>query len=218
MLIETGAVVLEEDLGSLAFTPDLRRASRNMLFAVCALERIFRAEPYSTFDGQRTALILGTNSGEIDTSSEFVLTHARSGLARPLLFQNSLHNSTAGFLSLRFAIQGPVFTLSSGAETPGECTGLAEMLLADHLADRVIVALVESHKLMAGLALEARPAEGCAVLSFGREVAARCSQGYERNLWLAQVMRPYSESPEFSPLFDITSSEFFSVARDWRPC
>jgi 3-oxoacyl-(acyl-carrier-protein) synthase len=57
--------------------------------------------------------VFGTSHGELEVTKDFLVTLSTKGLARPILFQNSLHHSTLGFISLKLGISGPGITVSN---------------------------------------------------------------------------------------------------------
>ncbi len=211
MLIRSGAVSRTLDAGA-EVAPALRKATRNMRFALEALGRAFKQAPeLGRLAREDVSLVVGTNSGELDTSSEFLLTMENTGLARPLLFQNSLHNSTAGFLSIHFGVKGPLFTVSNGLATPGEAVELARLLLSEGQCRAAAVVLVESHQRMADLICSTRrPAEGAACLVFSGEGA----EGTARALpcRVEEIAADYESHTDFMPLIDISTCGFFRVA------
>ncbi|MCB0393936.1 MAG: hypothetical protein KDD25_05225, partial [Bdellovibrionales bacterium] len=56
-----------------------------------------------------------------------------------IVFQNSLHNSTLGFISLKYQMLGPGFTISNGCESIERSIDLAHTLLLSGTADFVLV-------------------------------------------------------------------------------
>ncbi len=56
--------------------------------------------------------VLGSCHGELEVTIDFLKTYSQTGVARPLLFQNSLHNSTSGFICMNWKISGPMLTVS----------------------------------------------------------------------------------------------------------
>lgn len=199
-----------EDLQSATIPPAWRKATRNMILAVKSMEKALLQVPM-LMERRRSSLglVVGTNSGEIETSAEFITTLSRQGVARPLLFQNSLHNATAGFASIHFGLTGPAFTLSDRERTPTEGLALAEILLKENSCSAVIVTLVEVHKLMADYIQES-VGEGACTLIFSRtDVADELRTPiYD----LGEVGQPYFMNPKQMPLFDIGNSEFYRTA------
>ncbi|MEQ1875941.1 MAG: beta-ketoacyl synthase chain length factor [Bdellovibrionia bacterium] len=120
--------------------PEFRRATRNMRLCASAAEETLKAAR----DRTRLGVVLGTNLGELETTTDFLTTWASQNLARPLLFQNSLHNATIGFLTLHFGIRGPSATISNRNSSPADSLDLALTWLADGIAEDVLVLTVDS--------------------------------------------------------------------------
>lgn len=118
--------------------PDFRRATTNVRLAAAAVEAALPAG-----DTERLGLVVATGHGELEPTVGFLLELGRSGVARPLLFQNSLHNTVAGFLAQRHRIVGPVVTVSNGALSGEDALDVARTLLLTD-ADRVLVVAVDT--------------------------------------------------------------------------
>ena len=82
-------------------------------------------------------------------------------LARPLLFQNSLHNSSAGMVSLHYGLTGPVITTSHPLTLSQDSLNLAELMLSSNLCSFVFVVNVETESGILGYD---GPPEGAQVL------------------------------------------------------
>lgn len=100
--------------------PSFRKATLPMMMAWRALEKALAlvTSKSATEDENRSArtnwgLVLGTSHGELEVTRDFLVTLATKGLARPILFQNSLHHSTLGFISLKLGVTGPGITVSN---------------------------------------------------------------------------------------------------------
>jgi len=203
-------VMRPADLAAEQIPPAWRKATRNMMLAVKSMERALLQAPM-LMERRRSGLglIVGTNSGEIETSAEFITTLARSNMARPVLFQNSLHNATAGFASIHFGLTGPVFTLSDCERTPVEAVHLARVLLHEGLCSAVMITLVEVHKVMADYIGETLSEGACTLIlgtpDFAFEMGAGCADA-------RAIDRPYEVQAGQMPLFDITGSEFYRTA------
>jgi hypothetical protein len=92
-----------------------RKKSSNMLFAIAAANDIF--EQLKTHDFLKNTLIdviFCTGEGELSQTLDFYKNLANGERARPLVFQNSLHNSTLGALSLTVSHIASGTTLSNG--------------------------------------------------------------------------------------------------------
>jgi len=96
-------------------SPEFRNTSRNMVLAHTVLGKIFSShEQLLGFLKQSTTgVFVGTSRGELKCSSDFLRSVAVDGIARPILFQNSLHNSILGFITKTYGLTGPSFTLSN---------------------------------------------------------------------------------------------------------
>ena len=89
---------------------DDRKKSHNMVFAITAVQEICETHKDITeFD-----MIFCTGEGEIGQTFEFYKNMANGERARPLVFQNSLHNSTLGALSLAISKASSGITVSNG--------------------------------------------------------------------------------------------------------
>ncbi|MCX6112773.1 MAG: beta-ketoacyl synthase N-terminal-like domain-containing protein [Proteobacteria bacterium] len=95
--------------------PEFRNTSRNMVLAHTALGRIFSSHDslLEFLKQNTTGIFVGTSHGELQCSSDFLRYIEMEGLARPILFQNSLHNSILGFVTKAYGLTGPSFTISS---------------------------------------------------------------------------------------------------------
>ena len=100
--------------------PSFRKATLPMMMAWRALEKAISVVTNTSApaDDKKAAmtdwgLVFGTSHGELDVTRDFLVTLATKGLARPILFQNSLHHSTLGFISLKLGISGPGITVSN---------------------------------------------------------------------------------------------------------
>src|SRR5690606_22140019 len=80
--------------------PIFRKASKNMITAFAATENLMASltELMGEF-GDEVGIVLGSGHGEIEITLDFYEKLGKQNLARPILFQNCLHNSTLGFLS-----------------------------------------------------------------------------------------------------------------------
>lgn len=109
-----GAGIAEEAVcHGLKQDPAFRKATLPMIYACAAFENLkTRYAVLFESDLQSTGLVVGSAQGEMEVTNDYLRGLALSKVARPILFQNSLHHSTLGFLSLRYRIAGPSCTLS----------------------------------------------------------------------------------------------------------
>ena len=205
-------VIHPKDLANFIPAPAWRKATRNMIMAVKSMEQALLQTPM-LMEQKRSdlGLVVGTSSGEIETSAEFIITLAKTGVARPLLFQNSLHNATSGFASIHFGITGPTFSISDRERTPVEAMYLADLLLEEKACGAVIETLVEVHKVMADYMGET-VMEGACTLIFGSRQMAEDLRTPFIEVDMESVAQKYLVNPAHMPLFDITQSEFYQTA------
>src|SRR4030095_9981107 len=132
--------------------PKFRKATRNMMMSFLAIQRAI--EPYENrlkpFSGQ-LGLFLGTGHGELEATHHFITRLKKSGHGSPTFFQNSLHNSTAGFLTQKLGIEGMSITTSNSyfsGENAVDLAGLAlkrnQILFALAVGVDVLVAGLEN--------------------------------------------------------------------------
>lgn len=172
-----GARFVKDDLIASAKRGDLRKATRNMLMAHAVVEKVLQPFPQLIPEFRSNiGVILGTGHGELETTKEYLKCYRQQRAARPLLFQNSLHNSTLGFLSQAFGFTGPVVTQSNLFFTGEKALDTAVLLLRGGQAlfclvigvDALVPDIQEPFRLIYPASIE--PGEGCAaVLLAGEE-------------------------------------------------
>lgn len=208
-------IFLAAELGEFAIPPAWRKATRNMVMATAAIGRALTLDKaWLEAHGAKVGLVLGSNSGEMETSVEFLSTMAKTGMARPVLFQNSLHNATTGFASIHFAIRGPSFSVASGSNLSGECLSAAEGLLREGLCDICLVALCEVNRNLAlSVGVENLGEGACALVLAKPAVALRL--GFEE----ARDLEAISASGEVAglqhpPFYEVERYPLFKIASD----
>ncbi len=118
----------ETDIASELIDEKNRKKSPNMLFAIAAGLDIFnQIESLSYLKDSVVDIIFCTGEGEMAQTFEFYKNLANNGRAQPLVFQNSLHNSTLGALSLSVSPLSSGITLSNGSIS---CEMAIDMALA----------------------------------------------------------------------------------------
>lgn len=203
---------LADDLTSFQAPPAWRKATRNMIMATASLERALDGLPLERLRDDM-GLVVGSSSGELETSAEFLTTLSKTKVARPLLFQNSLHNATTGFASIHFRLTGPSFTVSSGCETPGEALRLARLLVGGGVCRACAVTLVEAHKNLAGLIRET-PGEGaCSLIAGDADFAAELGVKPLAALDDSWLQSKYPDQAQSAPLIDFPATPFFERVR-----
>jgi 3-oxoacyl-(acyl-carrier-protein) synthase len=144
MAIVGAGTAKAKNLDAYKVMPEFRKATLNMILAAASQDEAFSSFPgLLTEDNLHSSgLVLGSSYGELGTTISFLDQLSQSGVARPLLFQNSLHNSTLGFLAIRLKVLGPAITVSNGLSTGENALELAFSLLnATPLAYCVVTAV-----------------------------------------------------------------------------
>lgn len=121
--------------------PEFRKATRNMAMAYASLETIAASTPAEIL--RDAGLVFGSSHGELETTKEFLKTLAEQKIARPIYFQNSLHNSTVGFLAMKLGLTAPTITLSNGMHTAEDVFEAARTLLLDGAVDTVLATVAD---------------------------------------------------------------------------
>ncbi len=94
---------------------EFRKATQNMrycFFTVTELLAPFQ-ELIRAHSVGRMGIFLGTSHGELEPTIEFLKNLAPSKVVNPIHFQNSLHNSTLGFITQRFSLTSPGMTTTN---------------------------------------------------------------------------------------------------------
>ena len=163
-----------QDLSRFQRDPHFRKATRNMMMGYAALEPVLQNFPKLN----TASFVFGSSFGELQTTQDFLSTLANQGIARPLLFQNSLHNATLGFLALKLGVPGPSVTTSHRHFTGESCLELASILidagspLCIALAVDTRVAALESG-IIETYPAEVKMDEGAAALLLANEATVR---------------------------------------------
>jgi 3-hydroxy-3-methylglutaryl CoA synthase len=170
-----------------------------MMLAHSAAEKILSA--HAGIDRSRLGLVLGSSLGEIEVTKDFLMTFAASGVARPFLFQNSLHNATIGFLCLQFGITGPTATVSTRYYTGEDSLELAMTWIDNGLAEQVLVAAVDTYPkelLDVARALLPKgcvPGQGAAAVLLGKDGGGKKIVKIERGIGAPEELKgPFYES------------------------
>ncbi len=136
--------------------PSFRKATLPMMMAWRAVNKALdsvTAEAHSEDDKRNErknwGLVFGTSHGELAVTKDFLVTLATKGLARPILFQNSLHHSTLGFISLKLGISGPGITVSNHFFSGEDAVSTAIDLIEGGHCDVAVTVAVDT--LVAGL-------------------------------------------------------------------
>ena len=156
--ILSSASVSFSDVGEISRRPSFRKATRNMILATAAIEKAIL--PIQSLFSEKRAdfgLVLVSNSGELETTIDFLQTLSTQKVARPLLFQNSLHNATAGFLSIHMQLQNAVISSSSGPFAEENALQTADLLISSGHCQYCLVVSVDVWPRFDGM--ELKPSE-----------------------------------------------------------
>jgi len=113
VLILSSGMSDAENLRRLDESPEFRKATLNMKMSFLAIRQAL--EPFAALkDAFKTdmALFMGTSHGEFNSTLDFLKSWSQQRLARPFVFQNSLHNSTTSFVGLCEGYRAPLVTSS----------------------------------------------------------------------------------------------------------
>lgn len=132
-------------LAALELAPAFRKATANMKMATVALDTALeKLNLNSEIIREHLALFLGTGHGEFNTTLEFLKNWAEHRHARPFVFQNSLHNSTTGFLGLHASLQAPSCTLSHHFFSGEDALDMAQQFLVGGVCELAAVIGVDT--------------------------------------------------------------------------
>ena len=130
------ALLKEVDLSVGADRPEFRKATRKMKYCLGVAELTLKRLPENLLhqlqdiEYKNMCTILGTSMGEIEVTREFLVTLDQSGMARPILFQNSLHNAVNGFITMALGLRGPSITVSHRFMTSENALESAQLLMS----------------------------------------------------------------------------------------
>lgn len=128
----SSAIIGKTEADPLMQLPQFRKATYGMALGSAAIDKVIgSAGVKEIFEKhpEKFGLTCGSSFGELEVTKDFLKTLADSKVARPMLFQNSLHNSTTGFLAIRYHLTGPVITISHGSFAPEHAIEAASMLI-----------------------------------------------------------------------------------------
>ncbi|GAA4548816.1 beta-ketoacyl synthase N-terminal-like domain-containing protein [Amycolatopsis samaneae] len=117
-------------------------------------------------DGERGAVVVSSNLGNVDTVCETVdLIAARTSAATsPMSLPSAASNVIASWLAIRFGLTGPGLTLCNGPTSGLDAVHWARLLIAAGRAGRVLVVGVEPDTPAGRRLVSAVPFDGAAAL------------------------------------------------------
>ena len=111
----TGGRVAGADAPNAAAQAKMRRRSSLLVNMVADVASQASAQAGVTLS--RLRVVVGSAFGEITTLVEMLEERERDGVLSPLRFQNSVHNSAAGHLSIAHKNKMPAISLAAGNDT-----------------------------------------------------------------------------------------------------
>lgn len=168
---------------------DLRHKDRATRLALRAVEPALRDAGWygpdgADLDGARTAVVVSSNHGNVDSVCGYVDTAARHtsrAISATGLPQTST-SAIAGWIAAGFGLRGPAVTLCNGATSGIDALHWGRNLIAAGRADTVVVTGVEPHNDVVARLLGARAVDGAAsvVLESAAHAAARGARARAR--------------------------------------
>ncbi|MEW2385491.1 beta-ketoacyl synthase chain length factor [Micromonospora sp. NPDC047707] len=95
-------------------------------------------------DGERTAVVLVSATGDEASAGHVRATVAGGGRPGPLFFFQSVPNSVAGHVAARWGLGGPVVCLAPAGDPRAAGLAEADLLLHDGDADAALLVLIET--------------------------------------------------------------------------
>jgi 3-oxoacyl-[acyl-carrier-protein] synthase II len=132
--------------------------------------------PTAAWDGDRTAITLGTAFGCHATNEDYYRGLCKEGItgASPRLFAYTLPSSPVGEISIHYGIRGPAMTLTNGLTSAIDALAAAASLIENGRADRALVVAADVATPLLGRIEGAPPYDTAAALVVERaDLAAR---------------------------------------------
>jgi hypothetical protein len=197
LAVLTTALLSEVDLTTGANRPEFRKATRKMKNCLGVAELALSRLPpnlkntLTSNKYENMCTILGTSLGEIEVTRDFLVTLDQTGMARPILFQNSLHNSVNGFITLTLGLRGPSITVSNRFMTSENALTTAELLMGpQNPFAMVICGEIVVEDFMPGYSKNypggTKLRDGASAVFLATEEAVR-EHGLEPKAWIQEV-------------------------------
>ena len=95
------------------------------------------------WNGERTAIVLGTAYGCHATNEDYYRGLVREGTGSPRLFAYTLPSSPVGEISIHYGVRGPTLVLANGVAAGLDALAEGVALVAEGRADRALVCAAE---------------------------------------------------------------------------
>lgn len=122
------SLVLPNEIDVNQLDAKYRKATMNMILSSKACENVLQSVP--GVPKNDISVIFATHFGEVESSLDFLSSYSQTKTPSPILFQNSLHNSSLGFSSLVLKLTGPGLTISTDSLTEISAHKTADALLS----------------------------------------------------------------------------------------
>jgi 3-oxoacyl-[acyl-carrier-protein] synthase II len=148
------------------------------------------------WNGERTAIVLGTAYGCHATNEEYYRGLVREG-ASPRLFAYTLPSSPVGEISIHYGIRGPATTLANGLTSGLDALAAGVALVADGHAERALVCAADVATPLLGRILDGAPlCDAAAAILVERAADAAARGATPRGRLLGAAARFDAGAPE----------------------
>ncbi len=111
VFILSQAIIKQDDIIDLKKMPEFRKATKNMILSYLAASKVLS---YLSDRGQYSiGIVVGSGHGELQATNSFCKDYTLYAKSRPIFFQNSLHNSTLGYLANKLQLSGSATSMSN---------------------------------------------------------------------------------------------------------
>ncbi len=131
--------VLKSEIHLDELPSSFRKATLNMALAYTVCNKALKSLP--GLNTENVSFVIATHFGEVQSTLDFLSIYSETGVPSPILFQNSLHNSTLGFVAIQLALTGPAMTISLAVQTESSMKLLVDSLV--DLSGAVIICFVD---------------------------------------------------------------------------
>ncbi len=126
--------------------PQFRKATPNMILTLMSIQEALQGAMSAGLEQNfhSCGLVLGSSHGELSITLSFLKALIQDHIARPLLFQNSLHNSTGGFAAVQLRLTGPMLTVSNRYFTGEDAIDMGLLLLQERQCEFCLITGVDA--------------------------------------------------------------------------
>ena len=107
------------------------------------LRQVHGEPPAPPDEAARTAIVLVSVRGDLQTGSAVAAAVDAGRKVAPLLFFQSVPNAVVGHIAKRWGLAGPVLCTNPVGDPLADALDVAELLIADGDADRALLVLLE---------------------------------------------------------------------------